>query len=62
MMNWIMKSTVVMFTKQDYISVDNPEYENLDPMDIPIGGPAMVKSPEGKLFLVYADGSVIPYD
>lgn len=48
--------------EHDYITVDNPEYKDLDSMDIPIGGPVMMQSPEGKMFKVYADASVIPYD
>ena len=57
-----IKKVNELILEHDYVSVENPEHKDLDPMEIPIGGPAMVKSPEGKLFKVYANASVEPYD
>ena len=48
--------------KYDYVTVEHPDHKDLDPMDMPIGGPVMMRSPEGEHFLVESDGSVIPYD
>jgi len=48
--------------EQDYITVENPEHKDLGPMEMPIGGPIMVKSPEGVLYEVYADGSMVLYE
>lgn len=45
----------------DYQSIEHPEYKDLDPMDMPIGGPVIMKSPEGGYVRVMSDGSVEPY-
>ena len=51
-----------LITEHDWQTTEHPEHKDLDPMDIPIGGPVMMVTPEGKHFLVGSDGSVIPYD
>lgn len=46
----------------DYQTIENPEYKVLAPMDIPIGGPVIMKTPDGKYIKVMTNGSVEPYD
>ena len=65
MVSLIQMKVVCELYQQDYTRVDdheNPERKDLLPEEIPIGGPCMVRSPEGKLFQVFADGSVVPYE
>ena len=48
--------------RDDWVTIDHPEHEGLDPWNIPIGGPVIMKAPDGKLFEIGADGTVLPYD
>ena len=43
---------------QDYVSVENPDYEGLDRIHIPIGGPSTLRAPNGDLVQIFADGKV----
>ena len=48
--------------EEEYVSVENPDYEGLDEIDKPrLGGPIIMKAPNGELFGVYANASVRPF-
>ena len=47
---------------QGYESVEHPDYVGLPLEERPIGGPAIMVSPEGDYIQVKPDGSVIPFE
>ena len=43
---------------QDYVIIENPDYEGLDKFYRPINGPSTLRAPNGDLVQIFADGVV----
>ena len=44
-----------------YITIEHPDHKGLADIDLPVGGPVTMLSPDKNMIIVYPDGSVLPY-